>query len=79
MAIKLTKDNFAKQLGISRPTLDKYLENGFPNSITGRLPKNAEEDNGLEKIMLENEIRVFEYKISMLKKRLEELEGKSNE
>ena len=79
MAIKLTKDNLAKQLGISRPTLDKYLDNGFPTSITERLQKNGEQDKNLEKILLENEIRVYEYKLSTLKNKLKELESEDSE
>lgn len=79
MAIKLTKDNLAKQLGISRPTLDKYLENGFPSPITENLQKNEVNDKDLEKILLENEIRVYEYKLSILKRRLEEMEEDNHE
>ena len=30
---KLTKTELANKLGISRPTLDTYLKNGFPNKI----------------------------------------------
>lgn len=79
MAIKLTKDNLAKQLGISRPTLDKYLDNGFPTSITEKLQNDSEQDRNLERILLENEIRVCEYKLSTLKSRLKDLESEDNE
>ena len=72
---KLTKTELAKKLGISRPTLDTYLKNGFPNKITDTF----KEDDDYRKILIENDIRVLEYQLSKLKEELKELEGKNNE
>lgn len=70
---KLTKTELAEMLGISRPTLDKYLESGFPNKITDTLQK----DDEYRKILIENDIKVLEYQLSKLKAELKELEGKN--
>lgn len=72
---KLTKTELAEMLGISRPTLDKYLKNGFPNKITDTF----KEDDNYRKILIENDIRVLEYQLSKLKEELKELEGIDNE
>ena len=72
---KLTKTELANKLGISRPTLDTYLRNGFPNKITDAFQK----DDEYRKILIENDIKVLEYQLSKLKAELEELEGKNNE
>ena len=72
---KLTKTELAEMLGISRPTLDKYLESGFPNKITDTFQK----DDEYRKILIENDIKVLEYQLSKLKAELKELEGKNNE
>ena len=72
---KLTKTELAKKLGISRPTLDTYLKNGFPNKITDAF----KEDDNYRKILIENDIRVLEYQLSKLKEELRELEGINNE
>ena len=72
---KLTKTELAKKLGISRPTLDTYLKNGFPNKITDTF----KEDDDYRKILIENDIRVLEYQLSKLKEELKELEGIDNE
>ena len=72
---KLTKTELAKKLGISRPTLDTYLRNGFPNKITDAFQK----DDKYRKILIENDIKVLEYQLSKLKAELKELEGKNNE
>lgn len=72
---KLTKTELAKKLGISRPTLDTYLKNGFPNKITDTI----KEDDNYRKILIENDIRVLEYQLSKLKEELRELEGINNE
>lgn len=34
MSEKITKKELAEKLSISRPTLDKYLSEGFPTKIT---------------------------------------------
>ena len=72
---KLTKTELANKLGISRPTLDTYLRNGFPNKITDAFQK----DDEYRKILIENDIKVLEYQLSKLKAELKELEGKNNE
>ena len=72
---KLTKTELAEMLGISRPTLDKYLREGFPNKITDAFQK----DDEYRKILIENDIKVLEYQLSKLKAELKELEGKNNE
>lgn len=72
---KLTKTELANKLGISRPTLDTYLKNGFPNKITDAFQK----DDEYRKILIENDIKVLEYQLSKLKAELKELEGKNNE
>lgn len=72
---KLTKTELAEMLGISRPTLDKYLRSGFPNKITDTFQK----DDEYRKILIENDIKVLEYQLSKLKAELKELEGKNNE
>ena len=72
---KLTKTELANKLGISRPTLDTYLRNGFPNKITDTFQKDGE----YRKILIENDIKVLEYQLSKLKAELKELEGKNNE
>ena len=72
---KLTKTELANKLGISRPTLDTYLKNGFPNKITDTF----KEDDDYRKILIENDIRVLEYQLSKLKAEVKELEGKNNE
>lgn len=64
----MTKAEIAKQLGISRPTLDKYLENGLPTKIVTGI------DIGLRRIELENEIRILEYKLNACRSELNELE-----
>ena len=72
---KLTKTELANKLGISRPTLDTYLKNGFPNKITDTFQK----DDEYRKILIENDIKILEYQLSKLKAELKELEGKNNE
>ena len=72
---KLTKTELAEMLGISRPTLDKYLREGFPNKITDTFQK----DDEYRKILIENDIKVLEYQLSKLKAELKELEDKNNE
>ena len=72
---KLTKTELANKLGISRPTLDTYLKNGFPSKITDTFQK----DDEYRKILIENDIKVLEYQLSKLKAELKELEGKNNE
>ena len=72
---KLTKTELAKKLCISRPTLDTYLKNCFPNKITDTFQK----DDEYRKILIENDIKVLEYQLSKLKAELKELEGKNNE
>ena len=38
---KLTKSSLAKAMGISRPTLDKYLKEGFPKIESEQTMLNA--------------------------------------
>lgn len=76
MAKELNKMDLAKMLGISRPTLDRYLENGFPTKITNKfigIEEDINEDIEYRKILLENEIRLKEYELNKLKKELDKL------
>lgn len=70
---KFTKKELAERLGISRPTLDTYWENGFPDKIKNRF-KSPNIDKEYEKIKLENEIRLKEYELKRLKEKLEALQ-----
>lgn len=72
---KLTKEKLSKLLGISRPTLDKYLKYGFPTSYRYDITK----DNGYKKIKIQNKINILEYELSKLKKELEMLQVESVE
>lgn len=72
---KLTKEKLSKLLGISRPTLDKYLKYGFPTSYR----YDFTEDNGYKKIEIQNKINILEYELSKLKKELEILKVESDE
>ncbi len=62
---KLTKEKLSKLLGISRPTLDKYLKYGFPTSY--------KYDNNYRKIEIENKIRLLEYELLKLNEELKKL------
>lgn len=76
MAKELNKMELAKMLGITRPTLDKYLESGFPKKITDKfanIEEEFKEDIEYEKILLENAIRLKEYELNQLKKELNKL------
>ncbi len=65
---KINKCDLAKQLKISRPTLDKYLQKGFPENITNKFnDSNVDEDIEYKKILLDNEIRLCEYNLNKLK------------
>lgn len=71
---KLTKNSLAKQLGISRPTLDRYLEEGFPTKMKENLIYNGnQEDCGRQRVLIENNIRLCEYEIQKYTKRIEDL------
>ena len=78
---KFTKKELAEKLGISRPTLDTYLENGFPDKIKDRIknPILWEGDIEYQKIKLENEIRLKEYELKKLKEKLESLQNETKE
>ena len=67
----LSKKELAEKLGISRPSLDKYLVEGFPSKIK----KSVEEDNGYKRILIENEIRLLKYTLEKKEKELEELQN----
>ena len=74
MSEKINKTYLAKALGISRPTLDKYLINGFPKKIKENVASFCiEETLEYKKISIENEIRLCEYKLSKLKEELNNL------
>lgn len=82
MAIKLTKENLAKQMGISRPTLDKYLEEGFPRNWTKPTTESIYEfkrQKEFRKLELETEIQKEEYILNNLKQQLAELKGEDYE
>ena len=71
MSEKLTKKELAEKLGISRPTLDKYLIEGFPNKI--KMPLDDAVDKEYKKIILENEIRLKKYELRKLEEQLKNL------
>ena len=64
---KLTKKKKAKKMGISRPTLDRYLRDGFPKIEKGSI------ELGRRKIEIENEIRLYEFELSNLKEELKNI------
>ena len=54
---KLTKVELARKMGISRPTLDKYLKEGFPKMESEQTILNARKiELGRRKIEVENGI-----------------------
>ena len=69
MSERITKKEVAEKLNISRPTLDKYLADGFPTKITNLFTYDKE----YERIVLENEIRLVEYKLKKLREELDKL------
>ena len=68
---KLTKTELAKKLGISRPTLDKYLREGFPKQGDEQAIKMMKKnDLGRRQIEIENAIRLYNYEITQLQEEL---------
>ena len=68
---KLTKVELAKKMGISRPTLDKYLREGFPQQSDEQAIKMMKKiDLGRRQIEIENAIRLHNYEITQLKEEL---------
>ena len=68
---KLTKVELAKKMGISRPTLDKYLREGFPQQSDEQAIKMMKKiDLGRRQIEIENAIRLHNYEITQLKAEL---------
>ena len=64
---KLTKSSLAKAMGISRPTLDKYLKEGFPKIESEQTILNARKiELGRRKIEVENRIRLYDYDLEKL-------------
>ena len=64
---KLTKRSLAKAMGISRPTLDKYLKDGFPKMKSEQTILNARKiELGRRKIEIENGIRLCNYDLEKL-------------
>ena len=64
---KLTKSSLAKAMGISRPTLDKYLKEGFPKMESEQTILNARKiELGRRKIEVENRIRLYNYDLEKL-------------
>ena len=64
---KLTKSSLAKAMGISRPTLDKYLKDGFPKMKSEPTILNARKiELGRRKIEIENGIRLCNYDLEKL-------------
>ena len=64
---KLTKSSLAKAMGISRPTLDKYLKDGFPKMKSEQTILNARKiELGRRKIEIENGIRLCNYDLEKL-------------
>lgn len=75
---EITKTDLSVKMNISRPTLDKYLKEGFPPNMTNRFKNNICEDKGYRKLLLENEIRLYKYQISKLEKEIEDLDKEDN-
>ena len=68
---KLTKVELAKKMGISRPTLDKYLREGFPQQSDEQVIKMTKKnDLGRRQIEIENAIRLHNYEITQLQAEL---------
>ena len=68
---KLTKVELAKKMGISRPTLDKYLRESFPQQSDEQAMKMMKKiDLGRRQIEIENAIRLHNYEITQLKAEL---------
>lgn len=68
---KLTKVELAKKMGISRPTLDKYLREGFPQQGDEQAIKMMKKiDLGRRQIEIENAIRLHNYEITQLQAEL---------
>ena len=68
---KLTKVELAKKMGISRPTLDKYLREGFPHQGDEQAIKMMKKiDLGRRQIEIENAIRLHNYEITQLQAEL---------
>ena len=64
---KLTKVELARKMGISRPTLDKYLKEGFPKIESEQTVLNARKiELGRRKIEVENGIRLCNYDLTKL-------------
>ena len=64
---KLTKVELARKMGISRPTLDKYLKEGFPKMESEQTILNARKiELGRRKIEVENGIRLCNYDLTKL-------------
>lgn len=64
---KLTKVELARKMGISRPTLDKYLKDGFPKMESEQTMLNARKiELGRRKIEVENGIRLCNYDLTKL-------------
>ena len=64
---KLTKVELARKMGISRPTLDKYLKEGFPKIESEQTMLNARKiELGHRKIEVENGIRLCNYDLTKL-------------
>lgn len=68
---KLTKVELARKMGISRPTLDKYLREGFPKQGDEQAIKMMKKnDLGRRQIEIENAIRLHNYEITQLQAEL---------
>lgn len=64
---KLTKVELARKMGISRPTLDKYLKEGFPKKESEQTMLNTRKiELGRCKIEVENKIRLCNYDLEKL-------------
>ena len=64
---KLTKSSLAKAMGISRPTLDKYLKEGFPKTKNVQTMLNVRKIGlGRRKVEVENRIRLCNYDLEEL-------------
>lgn len=66
--MKITKKELAYTIGVSRPTLDKYLKEYCPKDIKIILDTKIELYNLYDtRLRLENEIKLIDEKINKLK------------
>ena len=71
---KLTKTELAKKMGISRPTLDKYLKEGFPMVNKDNINETLSyKELCRKRVIVENNITLQSYDLQQSNKELEEI------